>query len=115
VDDQRRALLDRVIQAEARWRVEAEQLRRFPRDVEVPLVTLRLSDLRRILHRYADGLVTDADLVAWADFLEVRPDVAVENDLDVIKECLFELSEPLMNSEPYPEVVRAWLRRLDSL
>src|SRR4051794_31674950 len=61
VDDQRRALLDRVIQAEARWRAEAEKLRRFPWDVEAPLVTLRLADLRRMLRHYADGLITDAE------------------------------------------------------
>ena len=66
--------------------------------------------------RHARGDMTDDDLAAWADFLEVRPDVELEPAFDdALKECLFELSAPVMAGKPMTALAGEWSERLAAM
>lgn len=60
------------------------------------LVTLLTADLRAVLERYANGELSDRDVENWANLVEGREDIQVEeND----KEVLFELANPELTQQ----------------
>jgi hypothetical protein len=106
-------VLERILHAEPSMRDDIETRRSFPFDVPEPLVSFTVAVALEVLGRHERGLITDDDLEAWADALEVRPDVepdAAHDDL--LKECLFELSEPIVSGMPMPALAKAWRDKL---
>ena len=68
-------MLERIVKAEPSMREDIETLHAFPLDVPEPLVLLTLAIARDVLARHEQGHITDDDLEAWADALEMRHDV----------------------------------------
>lgn len=60
-------------------------------DSDVALVTLRVADVRSVLDRYASGELSDQDIERWANLIEGREDIELEESA---KEPLFELANP---------------------
>jgi hypothetical protein len=107
---ERRTVLARVLRAEPSLRADIEALRGFPYDAEEPLAVLTIEIARDVLDRHARGRITDADLQAWADALEMRDDVEVAAER--LKECLFELSEPVLSGQPMAALAAEWRQEL---
>jgi hypothetical protein len=88
-------------------------LDRFPWDAAEPLVVLTVLRLRHVLARHEQGLLTDDDLEVWAEALEARDDIGFEHaHRETIRECLFELSTPLLTGKSEAEVGEEWRARL---
>ncbi|MEV4805607.1 hypothetical protein AB0K18_36890 [Nonomuraea sp. NPDC049421] len=73
-------------------------LRSFPWDVERPLVRVRAEDVVRLLRAYLAGAVTADTVTAWADALEIRDDVDIDEGL---RDFFTEASAPEL-FEPVP-------------
>ena len=113
---ERRRVLERVLRAEPSIREDVGVLRGFPFDACEPLALLTLDIARGVLARHADGQITDEDLVAWADALEIRDDVALEPAFeDTLRECLFELAEPVLTGKPTSALAAEWSERLGQI
>jgi hypothetical protein len=66
-------------------------LRTLDWDSDVRLVTLRPADLMTILERYVKDELSENDVETWANLVEGREDIEVD---DEAKEILFELANP---------------------
>jgi hypothetical protein len=111
-----RRVLERILRAEPSMRQDIQALGRFPFDVAEPLVLLTLDTTRDVLARHAQGHIADDDLEAWADALEVRYDVEPEPTFhEALKECLFELSEPLLTGKPMAALAAEWREQLSEI
>ena len=72
-----------------------------------PLVTLKKEDLLRIIDRFLATEITAAQLQEWAENLEVRDDVAFdEQEKERIDDVFFRLATPEINEPLTPESVR---------
>jgi hypothetical protein len=60
-------------------------------DSEKRLAMLRASDLKSVLERYASGELSHHDIESWANLIEGREDIEVEEG---IRDALFELANP---------------------
>lgn len=65
----------------------------FAWDCENPLVSLTASQVIANLRRVVAGLTSVKDIVSWAEFIEVRDDVAFDDGRDgIIKEIVHRLA-----------------------
>ncbi|WP_320671116.1 hypothetical protein [Patulibacter defluvii] len=107
----------------ASWTSHARHLLPFndvlaalPFDISEPLVRLTVDIVQDVLARWADGRIGDEDLQSWADALEVRDDVEPEPPFrDVLKDCLFELSEPTLAGKPMSALALEWRGRFTKI
>ena len=85
----------------------------FPWDSETELVQLGIVDVLRALRAYVDGQIDADELEGWADALEVRDDVGLdEPDEEVLREFLTEISTPELYEAITPQVAWRWIARL---
>jgi hypothetical protein len=111
-----RRVLERILKAEPSMREDISARRSFPFDVPEPLARLTVAIARDVLARHEQGRITDDDLEAWADALEMHDDVELEPlHEDILKECLFELSAPVMSGKPMAALAADWRARLAEL
>lgn len=71
-------------------------LNNFEWDCAVRLVTLLATDLRRVLERYANGELSARDVETWANLVEGREDIEIEENDRVL---LFELANPELTQQ----------------
>ncbi|MEV4476166.1 hypothetical protein [Nonomuraea sp. NPDC049504] len=86
-------------------------LRSFPWDVERPLVRVRADDVVRLLRAYLAGAVDAETVTAWADALEVRDDVGIE---DGLRGFFTEASAPELFEPVSAAFAARWLDALSS-
>lgn len=91
MDIDRKSLLQDLVKLNAPISRIAVTLENVEWDSDVRLVTLRASDLKAVLERYASGELSNQDIERWANLIEGREDVEVEES---VKETLFELANP---------------------
>ncbi|NIL61431.1 hypothetical protein [Salinispora arenicola] len=78
------------------------------------LVMLTTTDLRRMLHRYLGGELTEDEWQLWAEALESRDDIGFDDETaEVIKEFIFQSATPEIFEPLSPLLARRWLSRLD--
>lgn len=100
-------------------RVPVEQaesaLAEFGWDSDDDLDTLTRADVIHILRRYQAGELNSTDCQRWAEALEGRDDLGLEEDWeDALKELLFEIATPGLAERLTPEFARRWASRLSS-
>lgn len=111
--ERRETLLD-LVQLRRPLADAIEALRQFPWDSEIELVTLTRSDARRLLAAYVSGVLTASDCEAWANAIEGRDDVGLEEDAeDVLKDFLFEVATPEATHELTTSTAKDWQQRLE--
>jgi hypothetical protein len=75
-----------------------EEFRPFGWDCDVPLVTLRASDVSAVVDRFLRGQLSAKEVYDWANLLECREDIGfVPEELGVAEEMIFWLANPEMN------------------
>lgn len=79
-------------------------------DADTELVVLDHSHLASALERYLAGELDASVIEAWADAIELRDDIGVPEDDDVLKDALFSLANPA--SPLTAQMARELLRRL---
>jgi hypothetical protein len=91
----------------------AASLQRFPWDSDVELRTLTRVDAVRALRRYGAGGLSADELEQWAQALEGRDDVGLEDGYeDLLKDFLFELSTPELTEPITDASISRWLSHL---
>jgi hypothetical protein len=89
-------------------------VRRLPWDSEEELVVLRRQDAINLLDSFMSGAVTASDCQAWADAIEGRDDVGLEETTNtLLKDFLFELSTPELTRAFNRTTAREWRRRFE--
>ena len=78
-----------------------------------PLVELSVSDMVRVLHRFLDGELSPDQLEGWADAIEGRSDIALQDGAEAqLKQLLFEISTPAINFAITPPQASEWRKQL---
>lgn len=111
--DDRRALLQRLVERKGPLEDVYRALTQFPWDVDEPLVTLTSDHVADALRDYLAGALTEREVEDWADALEVRDDVefADSAEEDVLHVIHF-LANPLLHGPLTPEGAEDCLHRL---
>ena len=94
----RTALVEELLRLSRPLDVILRELANFAFDSE-PLVMLERRHLAAILDRFVAGELDEAAVESWADAIEMRDDVGLPDDDDVVRDVLFELANPLL-TEP---------------
>lgn len=94
-------------------RVPVEQaaaaLARFPWDSDEELHVLTRADALRLLKRYKRQELTVVECQRWADALEGRDDLGLEDGFeDTLKEFLFQIATPELTEPLTPHVATRW-------
>ena len=93
-DDERTAALTDLVELRLPVPQALDALRRFAWDSD-ELVTVTRAHLRTVFDRFAAGSLTDDDVVAWAESVHLRDDIAREDGAeDTVNEVLIEMSSP---------------------
>jgi hypothetical protein len=69
-------------------------LARQPGDPDAELVSLGRENVVSVLERYLAGDIDAATVADWADAIELRDDVGVPEDDQMLRDLLFELANP---------------------
>jgi hypothetical protein len=90
------------------------ELAGFPWDSD-ELVTFTTTDALGVLDRCLNGQISLAELGAWVRAMEARDDIGLDmSRRDDLREFLFELSHPEINSPLTLALLRVWRDRLIS-
>ena len=70
----------------------------FPAGHGSPQATIRKRDVVAVLERFIEGELTSKDVCGWAELLETRDDVDVEDSTDeIVATVFFWLANPTIN------------------
>jgi len=92
-----------ILQELARFETPSEPLRRELRTFrwdwrDAPLLVLTRGDFLRVIDRFLAGKISAPQLQEWAENLEVREDVAVEQCCsDLLDDIFFRIATPEVN------------------
>jgi hypothetical protein len=112
VAEERKRALEDLTQLRAPVRPSAQTLKGYLWDSESKLVVLTRLDCRRLITAYLNGDLSGDDWEVWAEALEVRDDVGVEEGFeDLIKGFLFEIATPEITRQLTPSTAEEWMTR----
>lgn len=89
--DGRLAALERLVSFVVPIADAQAGLKKYSWDSDV-LIVLRAQDLARIPDRFQRGELSEGDVAAWAEAIEMREDIGIERD--ELNDLLFELANP---------------------
>jgi len=84
-----------------------EDLAHFAWDSEQELASLSSRHIQSILTRFLDGVLSLAEVEAWANAVEGRDDVAIPDG--IVKDALHELANPQLTQALSAGRARYWL------
>jgi hypothetical protein len=104
----RKDLLKRLVEYRLPIEPVLEGLSHFPFYSEDELVCIQRADVVAILDRFLGGRLTAEQVTDWADQVEVREDLGLdENCRDALRDVIFSLANPNLREPITPEVARA--------
>lgn len=78
----------------------------YPWDYSGKGVTLTAKNISHALDMYKFGVITDKDLVDWANLIELREDIVYDAERhDAIEQAIFVLANPEINCQISYEIV----------
>jgi len=112
-DTQRKRVLQDLVMRRRPVSEALLRLETFPWDSETELVTLTRADALRLLDEYLRGELTSDSCEEWADAIEVRDDIGMEEGFDdLLKSFIFELANPAINERLTQSKAEQWKGRL---
>ena len=94
----------------------AAAVRGLPWDSDGELVTLVRANAIGLLQRYIRGELTRSDLEMWADAVEARDDIGLEQGQeDVLRAFVFETANPTLAEPISPSYAHRWITRLGGI
>lgn len=69
-------------------------------DSDAELLTLDRGHVAAILQRYLSGEIDDATLETWANAIDLRDDIGIPEDDQLLRDMMFELANPELNAQP---------------
>jgi hypothetical protein len=110
-DDNRVAALTDLVELRVPVSAALAALQPFPWDSD-ELVTVRRTDVAAVLERFVSASLSAAEVVAWAESVHLRDDIAREEGAeDTVNEVLIEMSSPELFGD-LSEIAPALLERL---
>lgn len=110
----RRAALRDLVELRVPVERAVADLASFGWDCDEELHTFTRADARRLLQRYRRGELTAEECCLWAETLEARDDLGLEQSSeDTLKEFLFELATPELAGPLTPESAAWWEQILE--
>ena len=104
----RKALLERLVAYRLPIEPVLEGLSHFPFDSDEELVCIQREDVVSIIDRFVAGNLTAEQVTDWADQVEVRDDLGVEdNHREILRDAIFRLANPNLRDPITLEAVRA--------
>lgn len=96
--ERRQELIRKVVDYDGDPSLLFEEIRHFGWDCETELVTLTADHIHNVLRQYLDGIISARKVSEWANFIERREDIALEEEqIDVLNEIIFWLANPEIN------------------
>ena len=90
-------------------------LNSFSWDSKQSLVILQRQHIVNILQRYLNGKLSASDVENWANAIEVREDIAEEDNFaDILDEVIFDLANPLLSRSLSPDSAKEYLAQLEA-
>lgn len=87
-------------------------LQQLPWDVEVPVVQFSVDDATSVLRRYEAGQLSAPDIEAWANAIEGRDDIGIDDDHLDLREMIYQLANPLLTQRLTRDAAQGWLKKL---
>lgn len=111
--ERRRAAVRDLVELRVPVQRAVDALARFEWDSDEELHTLTRADALRLLERYQRHELTAEDCQLWAEALEGRDDLGLEDGFeDKLKEFLFEIATPELTKPLTPQSACRWERAL---
>ncbi len=109
-EDERRALLTDLVELRRPVNEVMTMLRSYPWDVDDPLVQVRADDVVRVLRSFQSRLISSETVTEWADALELRDDVCIDENLSsfFVEASTPEVFEPISDA-----FASRWIAHLD--
>ncbi len=96
----RETLVRKVVEYDGSPSSKFDEIRSFGWDCETELVILSAGNIRNVLKKYSIGEITDTEVREWANFIERRDDIGLdEKQNKVLDEVIFWLANPEINYE----------------
>jgi hypothetical protein len=109
----------RVVEIEGSLGAAIEALHAFPWDWNGQRVKFTADHLRNAIAAFSGGSISENELIAWADALEVRDDVeasgSTEAEKELLQDALFRISTPELNAMLMAQTVQDILKQLNDL
>ncbi|MGW4422946.1 hypothetical protein [Streptosporangium sp. NPDC004631] len=109
VNEDRRGLLRDLIELRRSVSNLVDRLREYSWDVDFPLVSVEVEDVVRILDFYLSGRILGTTVTEWADALEMRENVQINEHLS---EFFSEASSPEIYEPISTKFAARWILRL---
>lgn len=106
----RQNALENLIQLKLPTDQAVSALAQFEWDSEIELVSLEAAQIQNVLLLFKQGVVSAAEVEAWANAIEGRDDIKVPSSL--VSEALHELANPLLTQLLSIERVNFWLSQV---
>ncbi|MES2359101.1 MAG: hypothetical protein V4529_12285 [Gemmatimonadota bacterium] len=87
------------------------ELQQLPWDVEIPVVQFSVGDATSVLRRYEAGQLSAPDIEAWANAIEGRDDIGIDDHLD-LREMIYQLANPSLTQRLTRDAAQGWLKKL---
>ncbi|MCB2262904.1 MAG: hypothetical protein LGR52_08210 [Candidatus Thiosymbion ectosymbiont of Robbea hypermnestra] len=112
-NDTRKTLLTQLLVLSLPIETTLKALARFGWDSDQELSILKLDHIEDVLRRYLAGQLTANLVETWADAIEGREDIGMEErDEDFLREVIFELANPVLHRSLSEGYARSILSRL---
>lgn len=113
MDRERQSVLIKLLESPGKTRELVDSLRRYPWDSDAELATLTSTHIHDALSAYIQGSLTETALEQWANAIECREDIAVQDGRDgAVRVALHKLANPALEGAMTPESARELQRRL---
>jgi hypothetical protein len=104
----RKTLLERLVAYQLPIEPVLEGLSHFPFDSDQELVCIHRDDVVSIIDRFIAGKLTAEQVTDWADQVEVRDDLGLEdNHREMLRDAIFRLANPNLRDPITFDAVRA--------
>lgn len=103
MSDTNRELLNDVLSFKYSWPLLAEKLRGIPFSAHESVVVGNPEHVISALERFLAGKLSALDIEEWANIIEMREDIALD---ERTKEAVWELANPTLTQALTPEVAR---------
>lgn len=92
-----------------------EELRKYGWDSEHEFGVLTPEHIKIVLERYLVGLLSENEVISWANAIERRDDIGIlQSHSEVLEEMVFWLANPEINYSIEPSLANRILKNLEN-
>lgn len=81
-----------------------KEIQKYNWDIEYPLVKVTHNDFLNVFKKYLHDLISDEEIVLWANLIECRDDIEFESP--DLQEIIFFIANPEINGDVNKDLIR---------